>query len=395
LSAAEPIKVAAGISAVGEARPTAAMPVARRARLRRRHIAVLVSFGLIVFAPLLVVAGYLYLVAADQFSSQMSFSLRSEQHVNSLEALAGLGQIATGSSSDAEIVFEYLTSQKIVQDINSDIDLRAIYARSRGDVYFTLKDNATIEEMREYWERMVKVWHERSSGVLRIETVAFTAEEARAVNEAILIEAQSLSDRLSQVARDDALRYATADLEEARIRLREARRNLSSFRAKTNIIDPALDLASAGGVIGILQQQLVEALIEQDMLLALLPSSNDPRVAQAERKVAAIRKRIEAEREAVSMGDAGSLVGIVGTFEAMTVDLEFAEEAFLSASAAFDVARAEAERRTRYVAVHIEPTLADSALYPQRAMLVGIFGAICILLWALVVMVGYSLRDRG
>ncbi|SEC45002.1 sugar transporter [Rhodobacter sp. 24-YEA-8] len=371
------------------------MATAQPARLRRRHLAVLVAFFAIVLLPVTLVAGYLYLIAADQYSSQMSFSLRSEQHVNPLEALSGLGQIATGSSSDSEIVHEYLSSQKIVEDINKDLDLRAIFGRDRGDRYFTLPDGASIEEMRDYWKRMISVRLEKGSGVLRIESLAFTPQEAQAINGAILRETQALTDRLSLIAREDALRYAEVDLEESRERLKAARGNLSTFRATTNIIDPTLDLASNGGVMGILQQQLVEALLAKDMLLSNNPPESDPRIGQSDSRIAAIRKRIDEERNSVSDGDTSSLVQIVGTFEALTVEREFAEKAFLSATAAYDIARAEAERRSRYVAVHIEPTLADSPLYPRRAMITGIFAAICLLGWALLVMIGYSLRDRG
>ena len=76
------------------------------------------------------------------------------------------------------------------------------------------------------------------------------------------------------------------------------------------------------------------------------------------------------------------------------MDREFAEEAYRAALAAFDQAQAEARRKSRYLAAHIRPTLAETSEYPRRLTLVAIVAFFAMGLWTLGVLVYYSIRDR-
>lgn len=367
---------------------------ARRARLRRRHVALFLSFQFMVLAPALFSAAYLYLHAAPQFASSMSLTIRSEEFRNPLDALSGLGQISTGTTSDAEVVHEFIGSQKIVREIDAKLNLRALFSKPEGDPVFTLDPEASVEALTRHWQWMVQADLDRGSGLIRVKTFAFSAEDGQAINEEILAQSQKLVDRLSFLAREDATKYATADLEEARERLKKARADLSEFRAESQIIDPTIDLQSQGGVSAALQQQLAEALIQLDLLVGSTTRNDDPRIEQAERRISAIRDRLATERQILAPGANEGMVSVVGQYEALTVEREFAEQAFLSAAAALDSARAEAKRRTKYLAVHIEPTLADTALYPRSVLIVSVIAALSFLIWAVFIMVAYSVRDR-
>jgi capsular polysaccharide transport system permease protein len=347
-----------------------------------------------VVIPTCLIVGYLVFRATDQYASEMSFSIRSEEFVNPLDALAGLGQLSTGTTSDADIVYEFIGSQKIVRSIDSEIGLRKIYSSAEGDPVFTISPDVSIEGLVAHWRRMVHVSYDKGSGLIHVTSFAFDPKSAEAVNKAILSESQQLVDKLSMLARDDATKYAEADLNEARKRLKIARQNLSRFRAESRIIDPTIDVQSQGGVSAALQQQLAEALIDRDLLRGSTSNVSDPRIEQADRRIQAIEQRLEGERESLSSGVDRGMVTIVGNYEALTVEREFAEQAFLSAAAAYDSAKAEAKRRTKYLAVHIEPTVADTPLYPRKLLIIAVSAVLLILIWAVLVMVAYSVRDR-
>lgn len=376
------------------ARPTKVSRPAGNAKLRSRHIFLVASFVVMVLIPACLVVGYLFLRAADQYVSEMSFSIRSEEFVNPLDALAGFGQLSTGTTSDADIVYEFIGSQKIVRSIDSQINLRRIYSSVDGDPIFTISPDVSTEGLLAHWRWMVQTNYDKGSGLIRVSSFAFDPDSAEAINNAILIESQELVDRLSQLARDDATKYAEADLDDARARLLAARQNLSRFRAETQIIDPMIDVQSQGGVSAALQQQLAEALINLDLLEDAITNPNDPRIEQAVRRINAIEQRLEGGRSNLSSEIDRNMVTIVGNYEALMVEREFAEQAFLSAAASYDIAQAEAKRRTRYLAVHIEPTIADTSLYPRKPLIIAVCAALLTLIWAVFMMVAYSVRDR-
>jgi len=374
--------------------PSIPLP-ARKVKKRSRHKLLIWSFLLIVQVPVGLLALYLGVFATPQFASSMSFSIRSEEFANPLDALSGLGELSSGTSSDAQIVFDFIRSQKIVRTIDEEIGLRALYSAPENDPVFTISPDVPVEKLVQHWQSMVQINLDKGSGIVRVKAFAFSPEDARHINESILQQSQGLVDQLSFLARQDAIGYAQEDLESARERLKVARQELSEFRSSARIIDPTIAVQSQGGVSAALQQQLAEAWIELDLLTAATTREDDPRLTQLRRRVAAIEGRLEEERQALAGNANSGMVEIVGRFEALLVEREFAEQAFVAAAAAFDVARADAGRRTKYLAVHIEPTLSDTALYPRSWVIVPVAFALLLLIWAVGIMVAYSIRDRG
>ena len=57
---------------------------------------------------------------------------------------------------------------------------------------------------------------------------------------------------------------------------------------------------------------------------------------------------------------------MVGDYEALRVDLEIASTAYTHTLAGYAAAEAEARRQSRYLAPHIQPTMAQESLYPRR-----------------------------
>ena len=371
-----------------------ALYLAQPAGMQRRHVLQALSFLLFVILPTALVGWYLYNRAQDQFVSETSFSIRSEEFRNPMDVLAGLGQVSSGSANDVQILYEFIQSQQLVELIGARIDLRRVFAGRGNDPVFELPAGASREKLVDHWQRMVKVYRDKSSGVLSIETRAFSPEDAREINTVILAESQKLVDRLSRVAREDATRYAQEELDRAAERLSAARSNFSAYRARTRIIDPAVELQNQAGVQSALRQQLAEALITRDQLTATTRDESDPRISQTDRRIDAIRRRLDNERAGEPAKEDEGLAKVVGEFESLRAEQQFAETAFYAASAALDSARGEATRRSRYLSVHIDPTLSETSTRPRRLTLTAVAGVFLLLLWTIGSMVFYSLRDR-
>jgi len=148
-----------------------------------------------------------------------------------------------------------------------------------------------------------------------------------------------------------------------------------------------------------LQQQLAQALIDLDLLIET-SNQSDPRLAQAQRRIEVIRDRILRERGSLARGGEDTLGGqdypsLIAEFEGLIVEREFADETYLAALAAMDIARDDFARQSRYLATYIRPTLAETAEYPQREMILGLVALFAMLSWAMGCLIFYSIRDRG
>ncbi len=369
------------------------------ARFRPRHLGLVVSFLAVVLIPLLAVAFYLWVFAEDQYVSLTGFTVRQEEGGGASALLGGLASLTGASaSSDGDILYEFILSQALIQQIDENVGLREHYSSYwKSDPFFALKPGASVEDLDSYWRRIVSVSYDRSSGLMEMRVEAFTPEKARDIAVETLRLSQNMINALNEQAREDAMRYARLDLEEAVARLKVAREALTAFRSSNQIVDPASDIQGRMGVMNNLQQQLAQSLIELD-LLAGTTSDADPRLRQAERLITVIRQRIASERQQLSSSgtEAGDdYPALIAEYEGLVVDREFAEETYRAALAALDLARANASRQSRYLATYITPTLAQTSEYPRRSVIFGLASLFLLLGWAIMTLVYYSIRDRS
>ena len=387
-----------------EPAPITIAPMATPAKMRSRHWGVLFSFLFLAAAPIGAVYYYLYTYAQDQYSSVLGFSVRTEEVNSSLDVLGALTGSSSGSSKDTDILYEFVQSQTLVERIDQTLDLRAKWSmpvedgewlKLESDPVFAFNPTGTIEDLLAHWSRKVRIDYEASTGLMEITVLAFDPVHARDIAQAIFDESSKMINGLSAIARADATQYARDELQLAEERLRNARTAITAFRERTQVIDPSAVIQGQNGLLNNLQAQLAETLIELD-LLRETTRAGDPRVSQAERKVEVIQERIDKEREKFTTRAAGDegFSKIVSEYENLTVEREFAEQAYLAALSSFDSTLSEARRQSRYLAPHALPGLAERAEYPQRVVTLGLYAMFNLLLWMIGVLIYYSIRDR-
>lgn len=378
--------------------PVVIRPMAEPARAKGRHWGLLFAFVLLVCLPSGGVGWYLWERAADQYASHLGFTVRREEAPAAADVIGNLTGLSGASSSDSDILYQFIQSQDLVRRVDEALDLREKYSRYyETDPVFGLKPGATIEELTSHWLRMVRISYAPGTGLIELRTLAFTPQEAQAIAEQIHIESLEMINALSAVAREDVTRYARQELDQAVERLIQARQAITDFRSRTQIADPSTDIQVQMGLLNTLQQQLGAELIDYD-LLQETTRENDPRIAEAERRIAAIRALIAAERKKFSVGGEGpggeDYATLISEFERLTVDREFAEQTYVASLAGLDAARAEAQRQSRYLAAFVRPTLPESAEYPQRVIIMGLAVLFLTITWAILALIYYSLRDR-
>ena len=403
MSTPAPPPVGAGPKAVASPVPSAPQviglpPMANPARPRRRHFGILASFLILVLLPVVLVGYYLFAISVDQYESRVGFAVRTEETQSALDVLGGLSGLSSASSSDTDILYEYIQGQEMVSRVNEQIDLRVAFTRPEFDPVFALADGAKIEDLMAYWPRMLKVYYDGGSGLIEVRAFAFTPEEATQLAEAVYTEASRKINALSAIARADAIGYAIEERDKAIKRLIAARKALTAFRIETQIVDPMADIAGQMGLLNTLQARLAEALIEQDLLLQST-RSGDPRLQQASLRIQVIEDRIAAERQKLGVGSSGpegtqSYAQVVGEFEELQVDLRFAEATYLSALSAYDATVAEAQRTSRYLTTYLNPTVPENSTAPSRLLLTGLMAGFTVASWFIMLLIYYSLRDR-
>lgn len=386
------------ISGVLPASPAMLPP---RARWRRRHIWLALSCLVCVLLPVVLSAWYLWMRAADQYASEAGFAVRREETGAAIEMLGGLTGLSGAGSRDTDILYEYLRSRRLVAELEAELGLSGLWSKPGYDLFrgatdpvFAFDPAGSPEALHRYWSRRVTVSYDSLAGLITLRVTAFAPGDAQAIAQAIVARATDLVNEMSDVARADAIRDAAGELATAETRLKAARRQVTQFRNQHQLVDPSVDLQAQAGVLGMLQGQLAEALIALDLLRGET-RADDPRLEQGARRVAVIEQRIAAERAKLGLeGDGEAFANVVGTYEALVADRDFAERAYAAARMAHDLAQAEARRQSRYLAAWQAPTLAETAEFPRRGRLLALIAGFAMLLWGLAVLSVYAALDR-
>lgn len=355
----------------------------------------MISAQVMILLPSLVTAWYLWERSADQYASYAGFTIRREEAPT--DFLGNLGKLSSGSSSDSDVLFEFIHSQDMILTVDALHDVRSMFNRYHArDPVFALSPDATREELRDYWRRMVQVSYTSGSGLIEVRVNAFDPQDAQTIGQEIFDQSLKRINDLTAIARADSIRFARTELDAAERQLQAARQALTAYRSQNQVITPDADIRVQMGLINTLQQQLGEELIKLDLLREQAKDS-DPRAVQASLRIAAIRSRIAEERGKLGGGtdaEGEDYASIVTEFERLTVDREFAEKKYTTALSNFDTAQAEARRQTRYLAAFERPTLPESAEYPRRWLILGLTVLFLSIGWSIMVLVYYSLRDR-
>lgn len=374
-------------------------PVVGPAKIRQRHWGGIFSFLGLVIVPLILLGWYLAAVSINQYASVAGFTVRQSQGASATDILGGFSQLVGGGggTSDTDILHQFIQSSALVQKLDEKLDLASHYSmHANEDPVFALKADADAETLVRYWSRVGRISYDQSSGLIELQILAFDPLTAQQIASAILDESRTLINNLNAQARQDIIQYAEADLDLAKDRLQEVQEALTLFRNRTQIVDPSIDLQGRLGVLNNLQQQLADALIESDLLI---DGSNvsDPRLDQVNRRIEVIRKRIVQERDNIASDsetvDGIDYPGLIAEYENLLVNREFAQNSYSASLASLESARVDASRQSRYLAIYVDPTLAESAEYPRRWVIFGLAALFIFLIWSTLVLIYYSIRD--
>jgi len=216
---------------------------------------------------------YLWERAADRYMSTVGFSVRTEEAGSAIESLVGISGLSGSSSTDTEILYDFIQSQGLVRLVDDELDLRTIWSRPDPDLdpIFAYHAPGTIEDLTQYWRRMVKVYNIGTTGLLELRVQAFDPQDAQNIAESIYTNSSIMINELSAIAQADATRYARDELDVAVERLKTAREAITNFRNRTQIVNPEASIQSQMGILSSLQSELAQTLIDLDPIPRRLP----------------------------------------------------------------------------------------------------------------------------
>jgi capsular polysaccharide transport system permease protein len=375
-------------------------------RWKFRHAVIALTFILFVAAPTGITSLYMVFIAANQYHSSASFSVRSIASAQASDLLGMFSQASSGSTiSDSYVLLDFIMSERMVQAADEVFDLEKIYAPHGSDYFYGIRKDLPIESKLEYWRSMIKVDLDHTSGIMNLTVNAFTPEDSQKIAAFIIQRSEKLINDLSLTGRNEMLKVAQQEVSLSENRLSDARDALRNYRDVSQEADPVEGAKLATQIVAALEQQLVK--LQTEMSTALNQMGEDtPRIRVMRSQIDSLQKQIAQEKQRLGSGItpkqsrnatdvASGVAGRLQQYDKLETQREFAERAYTSSLAALEKARIEANAKQRFLATFISPTRSELAQYPHRFMnsLLVLLGTL--LIWSVAVMGYYNIRDRN
>lgn len=356
------------------------------------------SFIVCVLIPTLIVAYYFAFICTDRYVSEVQFAVKGNE-LQKLDLLSGFAGIPAqgGTATDSFILQEYLASREIIDALEQEIDLEALFNNADADIISRLGYNLTIEEKVIYWKKMVTSSYDPTTTITKLQVRAFTPEDAIKLTSIIMKKSDELINSLSEQAKRDDLKFALEEVKLAEKRVTESRLAMTGFRNSSQELDPTQTAVAKLSIIGELEGQLAGLQIKKLNLLSYMNKAA-PGVISINSEISALKKQIEIEKANVAGGenleDQSKLSSVFANYEPLLLERTFAEKAYASTLASLEGTRMEAAKKSRYLSSFVLPKLPEESIEPERIKSVLMVFMTLSVIWGIGILLIGSVKEH-
>lgn len=332
---------------------------------------------------------YFGFMASDVYISQSQFIIRN----SSQQTFTGLGGLLKGtgftrSDDDSYAVQEYITSRDAMNVLNNELHIKKSFQDSKVDFFSrfsALGWDDSLESFYRYYQKMVGVDLATGSSIVTLNTSAYTAEDAKAMNELLLELSENLVNKMSERARQDTIATTMKEVALAEEKDRAATVALANYRNRNNVMDPERQSTIPLQEISQLQQELINTRLQVSQITKL--AKDNPQLPILQQREKLLKEEIDRRTSAVAGQSSQSLASKAVDFQRLALSKEFADKMLASAMTSLEQAKLEAQHKQLYLERIAQPSLPDKAMEPRRLRNIAATFFLGLILWGVLTIV--------
>jgi capsular polysaccharide transport system permease protein len=354
-------------------------------------------FVITVFVPTLLAVVYYGFIASEIYISESRFVVRSPQRQQSNSVLGSIlsGSGFTRSQDDAFSVHDFVMSRDALRELDRRLQISKAYGNNQVDLvsrFPSVFSDDSFEELHKYYGKQININHDSASNITVLRVHAFTAEQAFLINEMLLTMSERLVNQINDRGRQDLVKYAQAEVDEAERKAKDAAVALASYRSQRSIFDPDRQSAIQLQQISKLQDELITTKMQLSQLLTLTP--DNPQIAVLQKRGQSLQKEMDIEMGKIAGISTNSLTNKAADFERLNLERVFADRQLASAMTSLESSKNEAKRKTLYLERIVQPNSPDSATEPKRLRSVLIAFVAGLIAWGILSMLLAGIKEH-
>jgi len=354
-------------------------------------------FLIFVVIPVAISVVYFGFLASDVYVSESKFVVRSpDKPVASGLGLALAGAAGfTSSGNESYTAKAFVESRDGLRAVDADGAFRKAVTSDRiwfGERFGGMHFDQSFESLYKYYLNKVKVDTDVTSSISTLTVRAYTAKDAREINERILRMSEDTINRMNERGRADMIRFALVEVADAKNEARRAGAALARFRNRRGVVDPELQATAKLDVISKLQDELITSRTQLNQLRQFTP--RNPQIPALENRLGTLNTEI-AEQLGSLTGNDKSLAANSAEYQRLFAENEIADKQLAGAIASLQEARNDARRQEVYVQRVTQPNLPDAPIEPRRLRGVLATLALGLLAWGIASMLVAGIKEHA
>ncbi len=353
---------------------------------------------LVVLLPSLLVGGYLYLVASDQYESEAHFLV----HGADATPQPGIGvsqvlSMATGVSAgqnEAMSIADYLTSHDAVARLRREDALVERFRRPGVDLLSRLwSADPTPERLLSYYRRQVEVEYNTETGITVLTVHGFTPDDSYHLARKLLQMGEQRVNQLNERSYQDAIAMGERQLAAAEAAVTANGVAMTRFRQTRADIDPQVTGQAQVGLVTTLTGQLATARAQLNAMRGAI-SADSPQVRAVEGRVRSLTAEL-ARQSGRLTGSDRTIAGDIGGYEGLKMRQEFLAKRYDAAAIALQQARERALRQQLYVVRVVDANMPVKSLFPQRFRILATVFVSLLLVYSIGWLIAAGVREHA
>ncbi len=329
----------------------------------------------LVLMPVLAAGIYATFLAAQRYSAETRFSVRSSGSSAAAQNAGGsVGLLASSNNGgsgggfvDGWAVSDFIKSRDCMRQLDRKIGLRSLLAYRGLDPLNRLSPQASEDQLYNAYRANLDVSYNMIEQIDVLQVSAFSPEDARLISEALIDLAQQFVNRMDEKGVEDTLKVSKGAVALAEKEAIGARDALTSWRIKNGNLDPAAEANMLLTLMGQLEAELSTAKINLTKIVAL-NNPDHPMLHPAQMQVAALQAQLDSVRMRMS-GKGDTEASQLRSYEALVNTQTFADQNLTLARQNYQQAFTDTLRLQRYLSVIARPVPDGQPSSPNTVVL--------------------------
>jgi capsular polysaccharide transport system permease protein len=336
--------------------------------------------------PAIAAGLYAGMIATPQYRSEFSFVVRQQAPMisspSSASSMLTGGNPMLATIEDSQAVVKYIRSYQMLTDLHHRVSLHQFYSQPQIDWFDRLSGRAPLESERRYWRRFVSPSFEMTSGIITVNVRAFSPSAAHKIADAILMESESLVNRMSDQARQSAVAYAERVAHQQKLKLLSDEMKLAAYRNRHTILFPQMTASANTSVASQLSSKLAQDRATLQSLEDEGQGGGSTQIAILKSKIKAMQSQVGEVTGAMATDGASggkSLATILTGYDDLKIREKLDLKLYTSDIESLQAARNRANQKQIYLESIVSPNMPQVSTYPiawmwtAEAAMIGFF----------------------